>query len=778
MKHKISEDDNRNKPPDKSVEINTGITKDNKDNKDKNKKTVLNKADLEKIEKYEKYLTTFKVNNTSNESIVIDEVINENINKLVCKVNKIDIHTYHFFKYYCIYHFYKYDSLPKIDDGFIRSIMKTITSKNDTRGRSATKESQKDLVKLESFYNNYYKHTVIESDKVTREGLTNQFMYESEKIITCLTNHISSNFQSSLNRYINILIDMNEIKKHVREQDKIGNHTIGNKRATNSDINYSFKKLKNDIFKNKNKASPIYDKFKLIFKSKILKDFQVEKSLENHLKKDPLSLLILFIRISIEAEKIEIERQLPENKGKPIKAINCFPLRKSITPKYIKLDTRTVVETLLPEKERKLYRLSQSEKYDEIWSKFFKIGDKIFSKNGYKWNRNIMTNGVSSSVLFIREDKYNSDKQNKIKTMQKPFGYVEFKNIATLTPDQMKKIGFLSGKKYVGIDPGKGILIFCTDGKVTLVRKKSGKIHRKTNIFRYTNANRKFETKVKLNRKRLERMKAGKGDIETSILKDTIKYQERKLDKINNVKRPNDISIKKYEDDKKNLVKLIADNKNKLDKKVYLDKFNRSDFILGKTVKHYENMLSGISASSCLWSNVKKYIRTKNLVNYILFEFYERKIHRQNRWHQFINKQRADANMIQRFKDKFGPPEDVVIFMGNWSEGKPMKYQEPSKGKSIRRLFRRNGYEVLLVSEYNTSQKMYGTGAQLENFRKHEDKTKTRRQKIREKQKKKKQANKKQNNKKIGKDNDKNKTEIKQNISKKNKKQKTGTFIG
>jgi transposase len=34
-----------------------------------------------------------------------------------------------------------------------------------------------------------------------------------------------------------------------------------------------------------------------------------------------------------------------------------------------------------------------------------------------------------------------------------------------------------------------------------------------------------------------------------------------------------------------------------------------------------------------------------------------------------------------------------------------MKYKEPTKGKSLRELLRKYGYEVYLVNEYNTSKK-------------------------------------------------------------------------
>jgi hypothetical protein len=58
-----------------------------------------------------------------------------------------------------------------------------------------------------------------------------------------------------------------------------------------------------------------------------------------------------------------------------------------------------------------------------------------------------------------------------------------------------------------------------------------------------------------------------------------------------------------------------------------------------------------------------------------------------------------------------------MIFMGDWSPQKGMKLKEPVKGKGMRRLFKRNGIDVFLIDEYNTSQKMYETGDQMEKFK-------------------------------------------------------------
>ena len=84
----------------------------------------------------------------------------------------------------------------------------------------------------------------------------------------------------------------------------------------------------------------------------------------------------------------------------------------------------------------------------------------------------------------------------------------------------------------------------------------------------------------------------------------------------------------------------------------------------------------------------------------------------------YINRARSESNMINRFTEKFGGPKDTVIFIGDWSTEKGMRYKEPTKGKGMRDIFKKNGYNIYLVDEYNTSKRMYGTGDEMEKFKK------------------------------------------------------------
>lgn len=136
-----------------------------------------------------------------------------------------------------------------------------------------------------------------------------------------------------------------------------------------------------------------------------------------------------------------------------------------------------------------------------------------------------------------------------------------------------------------------------------------------------------------------------------------------------------------------------------------------------KSVKEIESKLSSINLKSCILTNVKNNIKLKNETNGKLKEYYEQKMYRRMKLSGYINRERSESKMINRFKKKFGGPKEVAIFIGDWSSQKRMRYKEPTKGKGFRKLFKKKGYDIFLVDEYNTTKKMYESGDEMEQFK-------------------------------------------------------------
>ena len=140
--------------------------------------------------------------------------------------------------------------------------------------------------------------------------------------------------------------------------------------------------------------------------------------------------------------------------------------------------------------------------------------------------------------------------------------------------------------------------------------------------------------------------------------------------------------------------------------------------INNKTIKQIETKLSNYDKKSCIYKNVKAYIKNKNNINEILKEYYKKEIYRKLKWYRFINRQKSERKMINNFKNIFGDPQETIIAIGNWEQKKNIKYSPPTKGIGFRNLFRKNGYKVFLVDEYNTSKMNYYNHQENEKFRK------------------------------------------------------------
>ncbi|CAL8461357.1 g888 [Coccomyxa elongata] len=125
--------------------------------------------------------------------------------------------------------------------------------------------------------------------------------------------------------------------------------------------------------------------------------------------------------------------------------------------------------------------------------------------------------------------------------------------------------------------------------------------------------------------------------------------------------------------------------------------------IQGRTVAEWESDLSAHNHKLVDSERFKAYVRAKLLVNSKVTAFYEDRIYRKLRLNTFFNTRRSEQRLLQRFRENFGAPDEVVVGIGDWEQSKHRKYKEPTKGKGFRSLLRRAGYPVYLVDEFRTS---------------------------------------------------------------------------
>ena len=312
------------------------------------------------------------------------------------------------------------------------------------------------------------------------------------------------------------------------------------------------------------------------------------------------------------------------------KISSVFPLRSEIIPKHIRLDTTTIVLLLFTKKQgiKTEYTTKGNLKKQEnnIWKFFFRTDRQCFHKPNYTFHHMIETDGVSATILFIRNEFIGKHlPNNKFKEKEQ---YL----------DELNDYSELQSKKIVAVDMGKSDLIYCVDGN-----------EKDANKFRYSQDQRRKETKSK-------------------------KFS-----------------------------KLILE-------------FRRT-IINDRTVIEYETELSNYNKKSLNIDEFKSYIKMKNEINHILFDFYEKYLFRKLKLNGYLNTKRSEQRMIQNFQKNFGTPENVIITFGDWEQRQQMKYKEPTKGKGMRSLFRKCGYNTYLVDEFRSSCKCSQcNGGECKNF--------------------------------------------------------------
>lgn len=177
---------------------------------------------------------------------------------------------------------------------------------------------------------------------------------------------------------------------------------------------------------------------------------------------------------------------------------NVFPMRSEIIPKNIRIDTATIVHALMTKKQGNksdyLFKGNLKRNEDKIWKFFFRTERQCFKKTNYTFHHMIETDGVSCTIILIRNDLIG--KRVPSKKVKNGEEYI----------DELTNYSKLQDKKIVGIDPNMADLLYCVDGD-TKERK----------FFRYTQDQRRKETKLKKYRDLILEFKKEKIDGKTVI---------------------------------------------------------------------------------------------------------------------------------------------------------------------------------------------------------------------------------------------------------------------
>lgn len=88
-------------------------------------------------------------------------------------------------------------------------------------------------------------------------------------------------------------------------------------------------------------------------------------------------------------------------------------------------------------------------------------------------------------------------------------------------------------------------------------------------------------------------------------------------------------------------------------------------------IKDIEKELTSYNSKSCDFDKFKAYIKKKNEINQVLFEKYEAEVFRKYKWYGYINRRRAETDLVRQITKTFG--KDTTIIYGDWSQGEQMR---------------------------------------------------------------------------------------------------------
>jgi hypothetical protein len=573
------------------------------------------------------HISTYKTIKTSLSTIATDYDVIFTLEDAVINAHRIAIHTLQFLKMYLIHSFDTTQRLPTVDHALIINIMKTLAPKQTKRGRPPKDVTVELKNELHVFYLQHYQPTMVkEESPLSYEHMNTILQYMAITIETGYLNNIKQHFVSTVERYVNVCFDK---KSKVESLKTDNNLSTVEKRAQLAKLSALLRHIKTDILSlGSTLLSPAeYHEFILQTRTNVLplKTSCEKNSVYYDLQASPQDYLLgMFLML-----------RYIESQGASI--ISLFPLRSSIIPKYIKIDTTTLVHLLVDGNmhgytkgylttKGNLVRLQ-----DQIWSLFFKTGKKCFynhQRHKYRFNYMIETDGVGCSIQLIRQDLFGRTHIRPRKSLTVPEKYIDEASIE-----------ILRDKRLVAIDPNLSDLLYCVTKDQDRVLK-----------LRYTQNQRRKESKSK-------------------------KYQRS------------------------------------------LEQFKAATIIEGQSVVEWETQFSaeleveGCSSKTLRFEKFQMYVQYKNRLNNKLLQFYEIFEHRRLKWYGYVNRQKSESRLLNRFKALFGSPDQVVIGIGDYEQHQHRKYKEPVKGKGFRKMFRRAGYKNLyLVDEHKTSCRCHNCG--------------------------------------------------------------------
>lgn len=490
-------------------------------------KVKIKNENLTEIDDVNKKLEFMIVNKSPLKNIIKSNELNDKINLTIQTVNKIVIQACQFINLYFIHLYDTNKDFPKIDTKFVMAVFKTITIRDDTRGKPPSEETKQLLIKLKEFYNLYYKQCIDESDIMNDTKLNFIMAYEAIDIIKNIKNNITEHFHDYVNKFVNQFFESKSLCEYANNKKEWSKEE---KKQFKSGIFSCLRYIKKDLLRpdNKYESGEIFHDWINLHKPNILRKKKFTKnSVDYDICVNPTDYLKSLFYMNKELEKLNNER-IQEDKDQ-FKLFQVIPQRTSIKSCYICLDTCALINLVI--EENSLEYLNNVEKYQkELWVKHFNVKQKEFKRKGYQFNYMIKTDGIGSSVLLVKlvngepveiTSKMQRELKEKLKLRDK---YIEDVKITK----QMKK------KRIVTLDPNMSDIYYAVSKnkkpKIMVDENENLELIEEEEIitFRYTQNQRRLESRNKKYNKLQDKINKNK-----KINNKTVKQIETELSNFN-----------------------------------------------------------------------------------------------------------------------------------------------------------------------------------------------------------------------------------------------------
>ena len=587
------------------------------------------------------------------------------------RTHQLIIHTYQFIRLWILdKHTNKFD-IPIITEDTIYMAFKALIKKST--GPKPKGTNLQLLNEFNLFYENTYKNLGYD-DKIDGVNLSQILNYMKTDMLTNIENNIKINFISYVNRFVNS--SFKNLRTNIYEITE--EYPVNLKKDLRKDIDKDIYEIKQDLLNNTLKSRNIHHKWILENRSIILPT-DITNSIEFDIKNQPQKYIKYMINMC----------QLVENNQ--MKMFQFMPLRTDIAPKFVPIDTKSLVE-LFVESDKNKY-LSDIENYKtELWSKYFNLNNPIFKQSEYSFDYRISTDCFSVSIQLIHNNHIQTEFLKKLNMKNKK----QQTKLACANMTQSEKEDFKNTiKEY----------------------KKQKEVKAKLKIKE--NRDKLKADFKKLPKKEQEKIKK---QMEKKKLNNYIEFpylEDLSDETLNELKVSNWVCV-----DPGKRVLLYMKNKEgkrmRYTNKTHLKRTKRlkyqraiQNYKRKNNIQQIEMELSSYNSKSVNFKQFKRYVKKKNQLNKLLINKYQNEIFRKFKWYGYINRKRAETDLIRDIKTSFG--SDVNIICGDWSIGRSMRnfISTPNLGLKRKLL---EYYPVYNLDEFRTSCINHKTETPTENI--------------------------------------------------------------